>query len=148
VRLTSEAETHYLTSRNPIRCQTVVNQAKVAMNVLRTFANAGRQGSVNMDCRTTGANTSCSGSVTPPPPPIPLVDPHETTCSGGRTYRVVSGVTTLARYRMLSLEEGSAPDVQLLPEKDQPIAVRAILAPQTPAERVDPASSSEGHPRK
>jgi hypothetical protein len=134
VRLTSEAETHYLTSRNPIRCQTTVNQAKVAANVLRTFANATRRGSVNMDCATIGNNTSCSGSVTPPPRPIPLVDPRETTCSGGRTYRVVSGVTTTARYRMLSIEEGSAQDVQLLPEKDQPITVRAILAPSPPVE--------------
>jgi hypothetical protein len=129
VRVTSDGETHYLTSHTPVRCQTVVNPRKVIGNFLTAIGNANRHGTVDMDCSTIGNGTSCSGSYTEPPPPAPLRDPHDTTCSSGETYRVISGVTTVAKYRMLSEQEGSAPDVQLLPMKDRPLSVRAILAP-------------------
>jgi hypothetical protein len=73
VRVTSEAEAHYLTSRNPVHCETRINSSKVAANVLRGFANGLGRGSVDINCHAVGADTSCTGSVTPPPPPVPLV---------------------------------------------------------------------------
>ncbi len=142
VRVTSDGERHYLTSHTPVRCQTVVNPGTVVGNILTAIGNANRHGTANVDCSTSGNNTSCSGSYTEPPPPAPLRDPHDTTCAGGETYRVISGVTTVAKYRMLSEQEGSAPDVQLLPMKDRPLSVHAILTPPQSAAAAAPASSS------
>ena len=118
-RETPDVRTANYTS--PVACVRSVNGLRTAAVILGGMGGAYQD---HAHCSSSGSDTNCTFV-----PAQPVPDIHDTSCVGGTTTTYISSVITRSRWRLLTDAEAAAPQMELLPDANKPIAAEILLSP-------------------